>query len=42
MNFHLLIDTPSIFRLAIALVLSGGVLLLLARFIFGSFPRGRD
>ena len=41
MNMHLLFDTHSAFRLAVALVLSGGLLLLYARLLFGPFPSGR-
>jgi hypothetical protein len=41
MNFHMLFDTYSAIRLGVALVLSGGVLLLQARLLFGPFPRGR-
>ncbi len=42
MTFHLVLDTHSVVRLSVALVLSGGVLLLLARLLFGPLPGGRD
>ena len=42
MNLHLLFDTASACRLGVALVFSGGILLLQARFLFGPFPKGRD
>ncbi len=41
MNLHLLIDVHSTIRLAVALTLSGGVLLIYARFLFGPFPGGK-
>ena len=42
MKLHLLFDAASAIRLAVAVVLSGGVLLLQARFLFGPFPKGHD
>ena len=41
MNVHQLLDTGSILRLAVALTLSGGVLIIYARFLFGPFPGSR-
>lgn len=41
MNVHPLLDTGSISRIAVALTLVGGVLLLYARLLFGPFPGGR-
>jgi hypothetical protein len=38
---HHLFDTQSAIRLAVALVFSGGLLLLYARLLFGPFPGGR-
>ena len=47
MNLNLVLNTQSAVRLAVALTLSGGILLIYARFLFGPFPRidrsrGRD
>lgn len=38
---NLVLDNHSAIRLAVALVLSGGVLLVYARFLFGPFPGDR-
>jgi hypothetical protein len=42
MNIYFVIDNHSAIRLAVALVLAGGVLLLEARLLFGPFPGGRE
>jgi hypothetical protein len=42
MNMQIVFDNRSALRLAVTLVLSGGVLLLYARLLFGPFPKGRD
>jgi hypothetical protein len=41
MSLNLSFGTQSAVRLAVALTLSGGVLLIYARFLFGPFPGGR-
>ena len=41
MHLNLLLDAGSTIRLAVALTLSGGLLLIYARFLFGPFPGGR-
>ncbi len=39
---NLVLDNHSAIRLAVALILSGGVLLIYARFLFGPFPANRN
>jgi hypothetical protein len=41
MNLHVMFDTASAVRLAIALVIAGAILLLYARLLFGPLPKGQ-